>query len=124
MKRVDVALCAYGDPTPLWEAGAALSDIPLDVVVSSFCEACLATFSRDGRREVVGETTSERAMDILTRYADEWALFKCESIARFCAEARQVIREAAPETRVADIAKRPGKLEALRRVYGEIADAG
>ncbi len=61
-----------------------------------FCPACLADFEeRTGIALPEGDTAT-RAEAILADNLDAWSRWKCDSITRFCAEARKVLQRERP----------------------------
>jgi hypothetical protein len=75
-----------------------LPDPPLDQ--SCFCDRCLARFTSDTGLEPAGRTTAERAEWILSREAAAWTKWKCDVIAAFAREARRIVDEERPGTRL------------------------
>jgi hypothetical protein len=75
-----------------------LPDPPLDQ--SCFCDRCLARFGEHSGVQPEGHTTAERAASILADHAKSWTAWKCDTITAFAAEARQIVDEVRPGTKL------------------------
>ena len=75
-----------------------LPDPPLDQ--SCFCDRCLARFSRDTGLEVRGRRTAEKAEWVLAYALDAWTDWKCGVMVDFAAQARRILDEERPGTKL------------------------
>lgn len=75
-----------------------LPEPPLDQ--SCFCDRCLTRFGRDTGLVPLGRTTAERAEWLLSSAPDAWTDWKCSVIAGFAAEARRILDEERPGTKL------------------------
>lgn len=75
-----------------------LTEPPLDQ--SCFCDRCLSRFQAETGLTVPGRTTADRADHILEHLPEIWTDWKCQVMAGFAAEFRQIIQEERPGTLV------------------------
>lgn len=75
-----------------------LPDPPLDQ--SCFCDRCLSRFERRMGVQLRGRTTAEKAEWILREVPDMWTEWKCDVIAKYAQEARQILDEERPDAKL------------------------
>jgi len=87
-----------------------------------FCPVCLEDFQERTGTELPHGDTARRASFILDEHLQEWSHWKCNSIVRFCADARQVLQRERPGARLGMFSVPWSEADydgAIRRIIGQ-----